>query len=304
MMSDIKNKLTIVDQDKKEYVVPCIDVHLIINKKLENVNALIDAIYVSFLKEFENDFTFCEYAGKRKKITPVQKEKFREWLKDKKQLKKALLGYDLNSAKSLSSAPAAPCFSFSYDATYGRNVVRLRLSFPIDYDPHLIKQFITKVLKNCPVEYGYGGYALLFEDDFAYNKSWTSHYAKILKSYPGLVFSEGNAFSEMVVDHKKIPVVNWLTILGENFIDVLGGKNRIKADLSNHFEFSELENALCIFAGDSPELGEKNASSLPLYQEIGRFLKPASITHQMIEETGVAGMDDEEDTKWHMRFFD
>lgn len=299
MLSDIENKLKIIDDDNDECVLPCIDVHLIINKKLEEVSTIVDTVYTSFLKEFDSDFTFCwYYDGKQKKATRIQKEKLRAWLKDKKKLK-GVLDYNIHSAKSLSDTVAAPYFSFFYT----RNVIDLRLSFPVDYAISSIKKIITNVLKECPIAFGYGGYSLLFEDDFAYNKNWTSLYVERLKNYPGLVFSEANAFGEIVLHDNKIPVVNWLTVLGDNFIDVLGGKGKIKQSLSNHFEFIDHDHAICIFAGSSPQLGNKTASSLPLYQEIGKLLKPICMNHKRFENTGVAGMKSEEAIDWHMRFF-
>lgn len=69
--------------------------------------------------------------------------------------------------------------------------------------------------------------------------------------------------------------VNWLTAIGNTFIEKLGGRRAFGA-LSNDIVVHELGTGLLVQAGERPSLGDVNdGDTLPLYREVAKFIMPA-----------------------------
>lgn len=68
--------------------------------------------------------------------------------------------------------------------------------------------------------------------------------------------------------------VNWLTAIGNEFVEQLGGR-RAFSSLGSETVVHELGTGLLIQAGEAPSLGDVNAGdALPAYREVARFIMP------------------------------
>lgn len=73
-----------------------------------------------------------------------------------------------------------------------------------------------------------------------------------------------------------LPNVNWLTLLGYDMMDKLGGLDAIRADLSDQVEVRPLAHGCMLVAGEAPPLGDVNqqAPDLGPLREVARLTEP------------------------------
>ena len=115
------------------------------------------------------------------------------------------------------------------------------------------------------------------------------------KRYPG--FSLGN--SGELCD-QDLPPVNWLTLIGPELLRGLGGIAKVRKALSDDaISVIPLGAGVCIRAGESPQLGDRNRKDdLPVYRKVGSYLKDYR-GHQKIE---LYGLTLKESEVWLARF--
>jgi hypothetical protein len=102
---------------------------------------------------------------------------------------------------------------------------------------------------------------------------------------------------------EAIKGVNWLTLLGSGFVEKLGGKAALRAQLSEPIELHDLPAGLMIQAGPLPGIGDVNAGErLPLYREVHRVLTPIRVRSHCVFGGRQFGVD--ETRRWIGRFDD
>lgn len=177
----------------------------------------------------------------------------------------------------------------------------LRVSFPLDIE---WQRLVTVALQWCerlsPV-HGYGGPTLIQP---ASEELATLHEGLVVKRasrHPGLEV-------DSPVDHalwtrSAVKGGNWLTVLSDEFVDRLGGTQRVAAFLGADFEFHLYPGGLLIQAGASPEIGDRNRQlPAPRLARLARLLKPVRVaTHPGIR-TSSAGYGREAFEQWLARF--
>jgi hypothetical protein len=69
--------------------------------------------------------------------------------------------------------------------------------------------------------------------------------------------------------------IGWLTALGEEFLERLGGRARLKAQVKGPVELIEVNGGVVLKAGPAPQFGDTEANDyLPAYQQVYRALLP------------------------------
>jgi Protein of unknown function (DUF3396) len=101
----------------------------------------------------------------------------------------------------------------------------------------------------------------------------------------------------------KIKGINWLTVLGDSFVEQLGGAERLKAGVSDDVSLHLFEGGLVIQAGVQPRFGDVNrAEPMEAYESVAAALKPIRAT-EIRAFTGPSMDFGEEGTaRWLTRF--
>jgi hypothetical protein len=75
--------------------------------------------------------------------------------------------------------------------------------------------------------------------------------------------------------HDAVKGVNWLTAIDARFVKKLGGKAKLRKQLSAAIDLIDLTGGLLIKAGPKPLVGDTNRNDfVPLYQEVHAALEP------------------------------
>lgn len=117
----------------------------------------------------------------------------------------------------------------------------------------------------------------------------------LLKRYLGLNLGEPAMFCK-----EGLPPVNWLTLLGPEALDRLGGMEAVVAALSDdEISVMPMGAGVCIRAGELPQLGDRNRQDdLPVYRKVGRYLKDLRLQLRPF----LPGMNQDESEVWLARF--
>jgi Protein of unknown function (DUF3396) len=155
---------------------------------------------------------------------------------------------------------------------------------------------VSNLAEAFPFRCGYVGYSLCWDDQSAdRNPVVPPLIAPLHKRYPGFAWG----VARLLADH-PLPPVNWLTLLGPEVVDKLGGLARVRKDLEDRaISVEPMGAGICIRAGDAPEIGDRNrGDDLPLYHKVGRYLRD----YRGKEYLQLKGFDVDESEAWLARF--
>ncbi|HEC50552.1 hypothetical protein LCGC14_0443290 [marine sediment metagenome] len=153
------------------------------------------------------------------------------------------------------------------------------------------------------VEHGYGGLSLAMPYD--YDQYMPIEY-QLAERFSGLeVDSMPHSFKRELLDYVK--GVNWYTVLGQTFVDRLGGEEIIRRSLAAapNIEYFNYDNGLIIRAGEYPALGAQEDGLPRAYVAVNRVVKPVRIPNpdQLHSYSPYGDCFDEESTRqWYARF--
>jgi hypothetical protein len=84
---------------------------------------------------------------------------------------------------------------------------------------------------------------------------------------------------------KGLTTVNWITLIGNGYVDRLGGRERLVKQLPAECVVRGLNHGLAIRAGDRPLLGDKNKGTdeLELWRRVYRTVRSAQFVDPMYE---------------------
>lgn len=81
------------------------------------------------------------------------------------------------------------------------------------------------------------------------------------------------------VTKKKIKTVNWITLLGNQMIEELGGESSLDKLVGNGVEIEKANHGAILRAGDAPLLGDINCQEdITLYRRVNEFIRPVRST--------------------------
>ncbi len=152
--------------------------------------------------------------------------------------------------------------------------------------------------------HGYGGFSPTLPADF---HQYLPNEYELAQRFIGLdvdsmSFSAG---SQELQNHIK--GANWLTILGDHFVQQLGGDVAIRAQLTawSDITFSRYAGGLIIQAGEYPDLGAPEDGAPIPYVAVSRVVKPVRTTepgslHYYLPQQN--GFDTADTVSWYERF--
>ena len=161
----------------------------------------------------------------------------------------------------------------------------------------------TAIGKEFALSAGWGGYAIAFNEARGpLNPEPKQQLRAWLKRHPGL--GHGGNFTIYERALHGISNVSWLTLLGRELVERKGGREAIEAALAKRspdIVVHPLGEGVCIQAGALPQIGDVNLrDELPLYHEVGRYLKDLRSTEPL---WGLEGLPDDTE-EWYARFDD
>ena len=165
--------------------------------------------------------------------------------------------------------------------------------------------FIKKICQHIPMYYGYVGYHASLPNQY---HAYEEHQTPIAYRFYGCAMDRG--FSS--IDFEKPPIgikgINWLTIIGQTFIEQMGGEVVLTKKAQAYDLGVEIlgENML-IQAGPYPDICDNEDLPMnPYYIAVNHLLKPIRKTTigllHMSSMTGKAVMDTAASDEWLCRF--
>jgi len=233
---------------------------------------------------FPGKITHMQYGGYRRycKFTPEffsQTQKVLERPKDDEGLFIYMRDYDGKSADS----PAMYHIIGFGNSKESSRINNDPLSWmKIHFPPHYVfanpQKFVDLVRKWCNAlapAHGTAGMAVLTD---AGNEKQTN-YANVplLFQYPGLDF---NAAGLTTLETKRggferPRTSNWLTILDTSNVNLLGGVDKVRSELSAGMAAIDFDSGLIIKTGPLPVLGDEANGGIPQgYKTVARIIKP------------------------------
>lgn len=244
----------------------------------ENANA-INACYDRFLSlcpESELRFYATENMRRHKPVTKRALAMLPTWLKPGAPPRE----YFAIELKNGQAYQDAPTFSFKVCGGEPGSTLRqsgqpnmVKMAFPAQWGSERSGDMLKLVQDLCsffPFKSGLAGFS--FECSRYASEASQSHAWAASMRHPGIdiprIPEDGRALGQ-----DGLKGVGWLTILGNYFVNLLGGVESIRRGLSNDIEILEVSHGVILRAGAAPALGDVNsADRLPLYREIYRLL--------------------------------
>jgi hypothetical protein len=185
---------------------------------------------------------------------------------------------------------------FQTSAYHEFSALQLHLPPTVADDLDDLLSLVSKLAEAFPFRCGYVGYSLCWNDQSADRTPMVPPLiAPLHKRYPGFAWG----VARLLADH-PLPPVNWLTLLGPEVVEKLGGITRVRKDLKDKaISVEPMGAGICIRAGDAPEIGDRNrGDDLPLYRKVGTYLKD----YRGKEYLELDGLEIDESEAWLARF--
>ncbi|RRV06694.1 DUF3396 domain-containing protein [Pseudomonas sp. v388] len=186
----------------------------------------------------------------------------------------------------------------------------LKMVLPWSYlaEPDGLKNYeawIRYLSSQVHAEHGFGGLACVLPCDGHRYLPWEY---RLAQRYIGLMVDPGPHLESLrLLD--RIKGVSWYTVLGDAFIQRLGGSDRMRGELSRHSDvvFQTYEGGLLIRAGIAPVLGGEGDEPAAAYLAVNRLIQPVRL-----QDTGNLhpylapglGFTEETTAQWYARFDD
>ena len=171
--------------------------------------------------------------------------------------------------------------------------------------PGTFQELVLSFAKQLRPLNGYAGIGVLETLDVYAREAYQSTVRQISERFPGLEV-ENFAISSIHTD-KGIKGINWLTLLGDPWVQKIGGLDYLRIRLGDDFKITPYEGGLMIQAGPKPQIGDADADRWPKhYVTLAKVLKPIQIKEHYPFHRGAKGgpprMDHAASKAWTFRF--
>ena len=153
-----------------------------------------------------------------------------------------------------------------------------------------------------PLFHGYGGLALNQSESDRQMRSWIL--PAISRRFPG--FEIDDCGGTVLRGQEAIKGVNWLTLVGDRFLQRVGGIESLRSELGPAIETLPIPGRGVLFRiGEGPQTGDLQLGErLPLYRELSRVLGPLRMTEHPALGPAECGSFGAEGTALWLRRFD
>lgn len=259
-----------------------------------------------FHKEFGSDLK-GQYFERYKKLTTGSFEKIHNKVLSSEPNEQ--YHWHLSSAPNAKEAEdysLSTLNSFEIHGDKERSFIKLVLPWSILNEPNgpeRYQEWLVYLCNQVKAEHGYGGLSSILPYD--YHSYMPTEY-QLAQQFSGLtVDSTVHITALRLLEHIKS--VNWYTILGNTYVERLGGVDAIQQKLSGRgdAEIQSYNNGLIIRTGQYPELGASQDGLPPAYVAVNKVIKPIRL-----QETGSLhthspygnGFTKESTALWYARF--
>jgi hypothetical protein len=171
--------------------------------------------------------------------------------------------------------------------------------------PGTFQDFVLSFARQLRPLSGYAGIGVLETLDIYARESFQATVKQIADRFPGLEVE--NAVIHGIHTDKGIKGVNWLTILGDRWVQEIGGFDYLRVRLGEDFKLTPYDGGLMIQAGPKPQIGDAAANLWPShYVTLAKVLKRIQITDHYPfhfgDSRGPARMDYQASKAWIFRF--
>lgn len=150
--------------------------------------------------------------------------------------------------------------------------------------------------------HGYGGLGLEESYHTPTRQAFEPTAFGLLQRFPGLEADYPIAHSM----HAKAGIkgVNWLTVLGEPWLERVGGLQGLRSTLDENYTLQAFTDGVLVQAGPHPSLGDRNRNQWPqAYVKLARRLRPVRLReHRSFNEFGPNRFDEQSTQAWLTRF--
>jgi hypothetical protein len=290
----------------------CCDVALYTGEDLSSIPGAVLHIYDRFLAICPPErlrWYATDNMTRHNPVTPRALEMLRGWLKPGAPTRR-VISIDLKDSQGVDEAPE---YSFWVrgkepgDLGHGVKANNIRCTFPGSWGaekPDALFEFAADACANFPYLWGHAGFVLetspYYQGD-GHVAAW-----RLSMQHPGLDLS--NPITDATrVRRKGIKGVNWLTMLGPEFVDRLGSVAALRSQLPTSVAIIPAGNGIIIRAGDVPRWGHVNRQDLlPEYRAVYKAVAPLQDPIvQPYTSFSLPGNDyKEKTTAWLRRFAD
>lgn len=265
--------------DAQEGTIPCVSPSLLIAvkntssiiKRKEKLKSYTDFFNV-FKKYFGDQITY-HYKGTGGKYTkPENLNWFNKQIENaEKKEPKNNVSFDYEC-----SASALPYGIAQPPAFRSSSYIKMRLDLPVDFLESHSKEHFQKLLHDLfndyPIEVGYIGYSFLFDysmlNVLGTYVDWRKLYFENSCFLPYKLF-------DIPVMYDVPVIVGWITLIGDQHLQQLGGREAAKNFFSKDKEITiyNFKYGIGIQIGKQPIAGTKN-EDINLYRKVTQFLLP------------------------------
>lgn len=171
--------------------------------------------------------------------------------------------------------------------------------------PSTFQDFVLSFATRLRPLSGYAGIGVLEPLDIHAREAFQSTVKQIADRFSGLEIENCGVTS--IHASKGIKGVNWLTLLGDPWVQMIGGLDYLRVRLGEEFKLTPYEGGLMIQAGPKPQIGDAAANRWPAhYVTLAKVLKPIQIKDHYPfhfgDSRGPARMDYQASKAWVFRF--
>jgi len=183
-------------------------------------------------------------------------------------------------------------------------VLRMMLPPALGDAPDAVLALVSDALALFPFKSGHCGYSFMWEGtDPSLEEDVCDWAAPLLLRHPGLGYGEPVTLSNAA--DSGVVAVSWLTFLGPEWVQALGGAAALAARAPAEVSVRPLgQGGVMLRAGDAPQLGDVNRQDLlPAYRAVGHLVEPVRSPDDELDDLDIMGMTDEQAHDWLLRFF-
>ena len=262
-----------------------------------------------YMSQFRDHLQWAQ-SPKGGRIHPVNNGKVSspgEWLPRLEDGKEWHFGFHGGeSTDAVSEFQVSACGSDNVSKDLGFFQIYLPLTWFVEHPKPTFSDFVLSFANRLHPVSGYGGIGV-FESlsDYA-REAFQDTVRQIGERFPGLEIEY--RIGHEIYLRKGIKGVNWLTLLGDGWVQEIGGLDYLRIRLGDDFKLTPYAGGLMIQAGPNPQIGDITTNRWPQhYVTLARVLKPIQVkVHGAFhrgDPTGIQQrMDHEASLAWLFRF--
>ena len=300
------NKFTL-KSGQQVLAVPCLEVDAFAYGVADETGAGLERFLDTFVGAFGKGLRFYR-TGDMKRYRAIDAKALdgpRHWFSDPGLLSSKMLAFVAHSGEQEDDVrPPAIRMSLLGNWEEPRFVLRMMLPAALGDSPEDVVALVGDALSQFPLATGHCGYSFVWEwTDPTVTEEVHEWAAPLLLRHPGLGYGDPISLSNAA--QTGVVAVSWLTLLGAEALQLLGGLPALQAAAPAGVTVLPLGSTGAIVrAGDAPQAGDVNRRDpLPAYKTVGSLVEPARASDDALDEVAIDGMPDEEIDDWLRRFF-